>query len=240
MAADKDKGIVTELKWTENNVPVSVEYDDPFFDTSDGLSESRYVFLELNQLNSRWPSAETFTIGEIGFGVGLNFLATWELWEKRRSSDQVLNYVSFESAPVLPKDIKRALSPWPSLSPYLAELLESFPRSRLGVHRVTFEPAGVSLTLIWSDALEGLRSLTEMVNAWYLDGFAPRKNPSAWCLDLCHEIAAHSVLGTTCSTFSSASLVRQNLCEAGFEVEKVSGFGKKRECLRGRYLKNNP
>ena len=244
-----DKNPHADIEWRDDGQPLSRAFDDIYFSTASGLDESRYVFLQQNDLPQRWAELEdgdTFTIGETGFGTGLNFLAAWELWLKNAPVGARLHFLSVEKYPLHPRDLGRALDLWPQLRPLAQQLAEKYPPLlALGVHRLHFGP--VALTLVIGEASEALRSLRleddtrdRLVDAWFLDGFAPAKNPAMWTPALFENIAALSRPGATFATFTCAGLVKRGLRDAGFALKKVPGFGRKREMLRGALEKSEP
>ena len=222
------------------NTPVSRASGDIYFSSDDGLAESEYVFIEGNQLHQRWQSLkphETFTIAEIGFGTGLNACLTIARWLEHRAPDARLHYVGLEHAPLKPADMRRALERWPQLASVLSILLDQWPDPLAGCHRRHFADWGITLDLWWGDAAEVLSDLAShtvpWIDAWYLDGFAPAKEPGPWGNDILHSLATLSRPGATFSTFTAASAVRRELTTAGFDVHKRPGYGRKREALWG-------
>ncbi|AOS97537.1 tRNA 5-methylaminomethyl-2-thiouridine biosynthesis bifunctional protein MnmC [Microbulbifer aggregans] len=232
-----------DIHWREDGQPLSRAFDDVYFSRESGLEETRFVFLKQNHLAERWATlkaGDTFNIGETGFGTGLNFLAAWQLWLQAAPTDAYLHFISVEKYPLRRPDLSRALSLWPELGPLAEELEQAYPPLlAAGVHRLRFGP--VSLTLVIGEASEGFAALRlgddaldRRVDAWFLDGFAPAKNPAMWSEALFHNIAALSRREATFATFTCAGLVKRGLKDAGFALEKVPGFGRKREMLRGR------
>ncbi len=221
-----------DLTWTTTQTPVATQFDDPYYSREDGRAESHAVFLHGNGLPQRWQHLTgTFQIAELGFGTGLNFLQTWHVWSQTAGPDAHLAYTSFERWPLAATDIARAISPWPELAGEMHQFLDAWPRARSG-QAVTV--ANVTLTVVIGDARETLSAFQGPVDAWYLDGFSPAANPELWQADLLATAYAITAPGGTFSTYTSAGWVRRNLAAAGFEVEKVQGFGRKRERLQGR------
>ncbi|WP_237068405.1 bifunctional tRNA (5-methylaminomethyl-2-thiouridine)(34)-methyltransferase MnmD/FAD-dependent 5-carboxymethylaminomethyl-2-thiouridine(34) oxidoreductase MnmC [Microbulbifer guangxiensis] len=234
-----------DIHWRDDGQPLSRAFDDVYFSRESGLEETRYVFLEQNHLARRWTAlatGERFTIGETGFGTGLNFLAAWHLWLQTAPADAHLHFISVEKYPLRRADLRRALALWPELEPLANQLLLAYPPLLAGgVHRLQF--GQVALTLVIGEASEGFATLRlgddtidRQVDAWFLDGFAPAKNPAMWSEALFRNIAALSRSEATFATFTCAGLVKRGLREAGFALEKVRGFGRKREMLRGQLL----
>ena len=231
-----------KLSWLENGLPYSEDFQDTYHSTEGAQAESRYLFLEGNQLAQRWRSAYRsphhtggcFVIAELGFGCGLNFLETLQLWKATQKRPSRLHYLAFEKHPLMQTDLARALKQWPELAPAAAELLVQYPEHSAGCHRLFFGKE-VILDLHYGDAVERLNSMrkseTPAVDAWYLDGFSPPLNSSLWDLTLTRAIASHSKTGTTATSYSVAGSARRALIAAGFSVTKRSGFGKKRHSL---------
>lgn len=226
-----------ELCW-QNGQPISQQFDDVYFSRDSGLAETHHVFIHHNQLEQRWQSLHSthFTIAETGFGTGLNFLCAWDLWLKLAPAGARLHFVSCEKHPLTADDLKQALDFWPSLSPLSSPLIEQYHALPGGMHRLAFEQGRVVLTLLIGDAGNMLSQLSASVDAWFLDGFAPAKNPDMWQPALYAQMARLSHQHTTFATFTSAGSVRRGLEEAGFRVTKVAGFGRKRDMLCGSYI----
>lgn len=234
------------LAWP-NGIPVSEQFGDIFFSRENGLEESRYVFLKHNQLPERFvhiPPAAHFVIAETGFGTGHNFLAAWQAWlASKPSHTATLHFVSVERFPLTRDDLARALALWPELSTLAEQLIDAYPPLVQGVHRLVFNEGQVRLTLYFGDVLDALESLSFTADAWFLDGFAPSLNPEMWADQILTKIRDHSRPGTTVATFTSTGEVRRGLSDAGFDVEKVQGFGGKRDMLAGQLsgqLKTQP
>ena len=228
------------LQWDGDGSPRSVSFGDIYYSSEDGLAESRYVFLEGNGLPGRWrawPGAH-FCIAETGFGTGLNFLLTWLAWLETPLPRPRLHYLSFEQFPLAPADLRRALSRWPQLAPLAAQLLLHYPGLVPGQHRLLLEGGQITLDLWWEDVNDALPDLAgrglPLVDAWYLDGFAPASNEAMWRPQVLDAVGRLSRPGATFSTFTAAGQVRRQLAAAGFGVVKAPGFGRKRECLRGQ------
>lgn len=222
------------LDWKDNKTPVSKTFGDVYYSAEDGLAESKHVFLQGNHLPDGWTGREIFCIGETGFGTGLNFLATLDLWRRTRDHNARLHFVSVEAFPLAREDLARALAPWAELSELAGALLNVYPDPHPGFHRLHL-PGGVTLTLLMGDAAEMLGELEAQMDAWFLDGFAPARNPQMWSDEVFREVARLSRRGSTLATFTVAGDVRRGLSRAGFEVEKTGGFGRKRDMCVARY-----
>ena len=222
------------LIWQDGQ-PVSEQFGDVYFSRVSGIEETHHVFLRQNHLEARWKVLDTpiFTIAETGFGTGLNFLCAWQLWLQCAPKHARLHFVSTEQYPLSHADMQQALSLWPQLSELSTHLLQQYSLLTPGWRRMAFEQGRVTLTLLIGDARQTLPQLAANVDAWFLDGFSPARNPEMWQPEIFREIARLSHPGTTFATFTSAGLVRRGLAECGFSVEKVDGFGTKRDMLRG-------
>jgi len=241
------------LSWNEQGLPVADDFDDPYFSVENGLEETRYVFLRHNGIPERWSEYRSeknssFRIIETGFGTGLNFLATWQSFREHQvdrhqalnSSELWLHFTSIEKFPLSKEQLTRALALWPELEPLAAQLIEHYPPAVPGFHVLSWPEERVTLTLIFDDVHHALPELNGPVDAWYLDGFAPAKNPAMWSDSLFREIRRisrhpHPDRTATVATFTAAGIVRRGLKGAGFAVQKVPGFGRKREMLAGSY-----
>ncbi|MFY0678050.1 MAG: bifunctional tRNA (5-methylaminomethyl-2-thiouridine)(34)-methyltransferase MnmD/FAD-dependent 5-carboxymethylaminomethyl-2-thiouridine(34) oxidoreductase MnmC [Neptuniibacter sp.] len=221
------------IHWNKE-VPLSSQFMDIYFNPDDGIKESTYVFLKPNLISV----SKGYTIAETGFGTGLNFLLTIENRLQETHSAQNLTYISVENAPLQKTDLKKALSQWPHLTEISKELLFQYPISCSGYHTLSFAEGRIKLILMFGDAAECYSKLHAEVDAWYLDGFAPSKNPEMWSPELFEQIGRLSRPGTTFSTFTAAGLVRRGLQAVGFDVKKQKGFGRKREMLVGTFIED--
>lgn len=212
-------------------MPYSVEFGDHFYCRTDGRLECGHVFLAGNRLPERWRAGDAFTIGELGFGTGLNFCETWRQWKQTRAASNCLHFVSFERFPMRAAEIDRALSHWPEIDEERQALVASWPEAPTG--RVDIDFGNVRLTVSCGPAIEGVTASLERFDAWYLDGFAPSRNPDMWSAELMQSMFGRTVPGGTFATYAAAGFVRRNLAAAGFIVERLPGFAGKREMLRG-------
>lgn len=227
-----------QLDWDEHGQPLSRSYGDVYFSRANGLEETRHVFLAHNRIIERCqalPAGGRLIIGETGFGTGLNFLCAWQAFAEHAPQDARLHFVSVEKFPLTQADLQRALALWPELAPYAAQLLAQYRAIHPGFQRLLLDGGRVVLTLMVGDVLECLPQLDARVDAWFLDGFAPSKNPEMWTDALFTELARLSAPGATLATFTSAGFVRRGLIAAGFAVVRVKGFGHKREMLAGPF-----
>lgn len=228
-----------QLDWDDQGRPRSRVFDDVYFSDQSGLDETRYVFLEQNHLQQRFaalPEGGRLVIGETGFGTGLNFLCAWQLFDQHAAPGARLHFVSVEKYPLSHADLQRALGLWPQLKPWADQLLAQYVAIHQGFQRLVLDAGRVTLTLLIGDALEQLPQLDAQVDAWFLDGFAPAKNPDMWTAELFAELARLAAPGSTISTFTSTGWVRRLLNGAGFKMKRTPGIGHKWEILRGEFL----
>ncbi|MEH6404934.1 MAG: tRNA (5-methylaminomethyl-2-thiouridine)(34)-methyltransferase MnmD [Sneathiella sp.] len=218
--------------------PKSLEFDDLYFSADDGLAESKFVFLDGNKLPENWLDAERFVICETGFGTGLNFLSAWKLFEETTKPHQSLDFISFEKYPLEAEKIGLYLQPWGNFfAGRLQQLVAHYPPGIPGFHRLVLNER-VTLTLIFDDINDAIPKLVADVDAWFLDGFKPSTNPEMWSDTVIENMARLSHKGTRLATFTAAGKVRRSLIAAGFSIEKVPGFGRKRDMTIG-YLAGN-
>ena len=220
------------LEWHDGDMPYSRDFGDHYYCRTDGRLECGHVFLAGNRLPERWRAAGTFTIGELGFGTGLNFSETWRRWKELPAAGKRLHFISFERFPLRAADIDRALCHWPEIDAERQSLVARWPRTPEGRVDIDFSET-VRLSVVIGPALEGLAASPETFDAWYLDGFAPSRNPDMWSEELMRLVFARTVSGGTFATYAAAGFVRRNLTAAGFGVERLPGFAGKREMLRG-------
>ncbi|NWE79180.1 bifunctional tRNA (5-methylaminomethyl-2-thiouridine)(34)-methyltransferase MnmD/FAD-dependent 5-carboxymethylaminomethyl-2-thiouridine(34) oxidoreductase MnmC [Pseudomonas yamanorum] len=228
-----------QLDWDDQGRPHSRVFDDVYFSDQSGLEETRYVFLQQNRLQERFaalPAGGRLVIGETGFGTGLNFLCAWQLFEQHAVPDARLHFVSVEKYPLSHADLQRALALWPELAPFAEQLLAQYVAIHQGFQRLILDNGRVTLTLLIGDALEQLPQLDAQIDAWFLDGFAPAKNPDMWTAELFAELARLAAPGSTISTFTSTGWVRRLINAAGFKMKRTPGIGHKWEILRGEFL----
>jgi tRNA 5-methylaminomethyl-2-thiouridine biosynthesis bifunctional protein len=225
-----------ELDWTAEGAPRSRHFDDIYFSRDGGLDEARAVFLKGCGLpeawkTEAWAGRRHFTVAETGFGTGLNILALLDLWRAARPPGARLSVFSVEAYPMAREEAARALQAWPELHDLIEALLARWPRRAPGFHRIDFPELNATLDLAVGEALWGLQAWSGDADAWFLDGFAPAKNPDMWRAEVLQAIAARSAPGARLSTFTVAGHVRRGLEAAGFAVSKQPGHGRKRERL---------
>ncbi len=239
-----------EIEW-RNGLPFSLEFDDVYFSIYGAVEESTHVFIEGNQLTNDWNSnpEKDFTIAELGFGSGLNFLNSVFHWLAHQSkmqhtstkiNSQHLHYVAIEKRPFTKDDLIRSCKLWPQFNSISEQLILYYPSQTYGRHHIVFKDWNVTLTLIWMPLDHAFNDLIQesqtqenktRIDHWFLDGFTPQKNTSMWKKENANHIALLSKFGTRLSTYSVAGMVKRPLIDAGFEITKQKGFAKKREML---------
>ena len=225
--------VPARLTLTASGVPYSEAFGDVYHSADGGFGQAQHVFLAGNDLPHRWRGRETFTIVETGFGLGLNFLATWAALREDAHAPARLNFVSAEKHPFSATDLETLHARWPKLALLAQELRAAWPPLIAGFHRVHLDDGRITLTLLFGDALHLLPQLQACADAFYLDGFAPAKNPELWSPPLFAALARLAAPGATLATYTVAGAVRDALAAAGFATEKREGFGRKREMLVG-------
>lgn len=239
-----------EIHFNDNGTPFAKQFDDLYFSDALGIEETHHVFLQHNQLPNRWYEWQNpnFTIAETGFGTGLNFLVTLALFAQLRAEGQIpafnLHFISVEKYPIKQADLAIALKCYPSLATLSTSLLEQYPPNVAGCHRIKFLDDTVVLDLWLGDVHEVLPQICTppegRIDCWYLDGFAPSKNPEMWSDSLFSQMARLAKKNCHFATFTAAGLVKRGLATAGFRVEKVAGHGQKRHNLCGTLAEKTP
>ncbi|QOE06539.1 bifunctional tRNA (5-methylaminomethyl-2-thiouridine)(34)-methyltransferase MnmD/FAD-dependent 5-carboxymethylaminomethyl-2-thiouridine(34) oxidoreductase MnmC [Pseudomonas asiatica] len=228
-----------QIDWDDQGRPHSRQYDDVYFAVNEGIEETRHVFLGQTRLAERFANLAPHAcvvIGETGFGTGMNFYCAWQLFEQHAHAEARLHFVSVEKYPLGRDDLARAIRLWPELAAYSQPLLEQYVAVHPGFQQFTFDNGRVTLTLLIGDVLEQLPQLDAQIDVWFLDGFAPAKNPDMWTPELFAQLARLSHPGTVLGTFTTTGWVRRSLVDAGFAMKKVPGIGKKWEVMSGAYV----
>ncbi|MCK9510244.1 MAG: tRNA (5-methylaminomethyl-2-thiouridine)(34)-methyltransferase MnmD [Pigmentiphaga sp.] len=220
-----------------SELPFSPRYGDVYHAAAGALAQAQHVFLKGNGLPGRWRGRPAFTVCETGFGLGLNFLALWAAWRDDPQRSARLHMVSFEAHPFTADALAHwhgRLLPGP-LQALGAELRAAWPRPLPGLHRLDLAGGAVTLTLGLGDARLLAPQVLAAVDAFFLDGFAPARNPAMWSAELLADLAALARPEATVATWTSAGVVRRALAATGCEVRKVAGFAGKREMTVGRW-----
>ena len=226
------------IEFKDSNTPYSAQFQDIYYTPETGIEESTYVYLRgsgfIDSLEKN-PDQSHFTIGEVGFGVGLNFLLTYQYFFEHASPHQKLTYISAEKHPVLKKDLEKLYSVFPEMKKYSDELLDHYPVLTPGVHTLNLANGRLKLILLLGDAELMFSNLPipthQKIEFWYWDGFAPQRNPEAFKISLFESLIPISAPNARAASFTAAGWVRRGLEDAGFRVEKRAGFHLKRECI---------
>ncbi|QJR82225.1 bifunctional tRNA (5-methylaminomethyl-2-thiouridine)(34)-methyltransferase MnmD/FAD-dependent 5-carboxymethylaminomethyl-2-thiouridine(34) oxidoreductase MnmC [Alteromonas pelagimontana] len=240
------KSTSATVHFNTQGTPVADNFDDVYFSNDSGIDETMHVFMGGNDLPGRWLEHQKshFVIGETGFGTGLNCLVAMHAFRQFRHAnpDHPLTHLfilTTEKYPLLQDDIKKALLAFPTLAEAADLLVAQYPMALQGCHRLHFNAFSTTLDL-WQGDVHALlpqwhTPVDGLVDAWFLDGFAPSKNPQMWTDALFSQLGRLSKPGATFGTFTAAGVVKRGLSAAGFEVKKHPGFGRKRDMLVGRY-----
>ncbi len=212
------------LDWRCGGVPVSRQFDDPYFSLGGGLDETRHVFLTGNDLPARLTSG--FHVAETGFGTGLNALALAQV------AMVPVQMTSFEAFPMSRAQMEQAHAAFPDLADLAAQLRDGWGQGTIQLDQV-------ALTVVLGDVRDTLPAWPDAADAWFLDGFSPAKNPQMWGADVMAQVGAHTAQGGSFATYTAAGHVRQALSDAGFDVVRSPGFGRKRHMSRGRLRTRN-
>jgi len=246
-----------DIQWQDSGAPYSNHFDDIYFSSEGGLDETEHVFITGNALSQRWQAqdqallqglehSQHFTIAELGFGTGLNFLCCWRAWRALAPKALSLHYIACEKFPLKLEALRLALKSWPELASLSEQFLAQYPDHSHGYHRLHFQDKtlghSITLDLYYGDAEQMLsaQALRESakVDAWFLDGFAPKLNPQMWSPELLQQLARLSKPGTTLASYSVAGTVVRGVKAAGFETKKLKGHGKKRHMLTAVFSPN--
>lgn len=224
------------IQWRSQQ-PYSLDFDDIYYSSDNGLAEAEYVFIQQNGLTARFAkqSSNEFTIIETGFGTGLNFFATVQHWLIHAPADAKLQFISIERYPLKLQDFIKANQHWPNYRAYVDQIASAYAQLNDGLNQLSCCDNRIQLALWVGDVSTTLPQIQTAADAWFLDGFAPSKNGDMWSEALFVEIARLSKPNASFATFTCAGHVRRNLKSAGFIVNKVPGFGKKREMLSGTF-----
>ena len=224
-----------EVSIGENGIPASPGYGDIYHSADGGLQQARNVFLQGCNLPDGWQDKERFVVLETGFGLGLNFLSTWQAFRAHPDRCKQLHFISVEKHPLTSDSMQRCHAAWPELAELSQQLRKQWPVLVAGYHRLSFDEGRIQLTLIFEDAEQALKQLEAKADAIYLDGFSPAKNPDIWSAELLSQFRRLASPGARLGTWCVAGAVRQGLQEAGFTVERKPGFGHKKKRLEARF-----
>jgi tRNA 5-methylaminomethyl-2-thiouridine biosynthesis bifunctional protein len=227
-----------------DGVPYAKAFGDIYHSADGGLGQARHVFLAGNRLPARWRDRDRyrdcFVILETGFGLGLNFLATWMAWREDPARPRQLHYVAIEKHPFSAADLAQLHTIWPELAALSDALRAAWPPLVPGFHRLLLDHGRIVLTLIFGDIADCLPQIDASVDAFYLDGFSPGKNPDMWAPKMLERLNRLAAPEATLASYTVCTAVRKALAQGGFVCEKEPGFGRKREMLTGRFAPRWP
>ena len=209
------------ITWADG-APVSRLYGDRYH-AADALAEARHVYLGGCGLPERFRPG--FRIAETGFGAGLNLCAAWAAWRAAETSGP-LRYDSFEAHPMAPADMARSLAAEPGIEAEACALVAAWAAARGPVRRLRLPDLDARVHL--GDARATVPAWDGVADAWFLDGFAPARNPAMWEPALLAAVAARLLPGGRAASFTAAGHVRRALAEVGLAVERRPGHGRKR------------
>ncbi|MDF1748258.1 MAG: FAD-dependent 5-carboxymethylaminomethyl-2-thiouridine(34) oxidoreductase MnmC [Alphaproteobacteria bacterium] len=224
---------LSEIDWRDGT-PYATRFDDLYFSADDPCGEVQHTFLQGTHFETLCQKPR-LTVAETGFGTGLNFLEAWAVWERTAPAGATFDFITVEAFPMPREDLIRAHAAFPHHTQRVASLQQQWPGALPGSHRLSVAGGAVRLLLLIGDVVEQFQQHRFQADAWFMDGFAPAKNPDMWRPEVFEQIARLSAPGATLATFSAAGPVKQGLRAVGFEVEKRSGFGRKRHCLTARF-----
>jgi len=231
--------IPAEVDFSDPLSPRSPRFDDRYHAAYGAFEQAAHVFLGGNELPARWQGRQAFAILETGFGLGNNFLATWAAWRADAQRCARLRFISIEKHPLRRDDLRRALAG--SSQPELAtQLCAAWPPLTPDMHLLSFEGGRVELLLVLGDTGEQLRQIIASVDAFYLDGFAPDRNPQMWSPGIFKALSRLAAPGATAATWSASRTVRDGLQQAGFAWQAADGIGGKRHITLARYEPHAP
>ena len=231
----KNKPIIntSDIQWYDNNAPYSGRFNDIYYMPDVGLDEARHVFVAANNLLQRWSQLspdEEFRIFECGFGAGLNFMATINEWLEAGCSGKLV-YTAFEGYPLTTEELSKALAVYEDNLPPIQKLIEQYPQALDGHTIAMAENVSFQLIICRAENLAEFINSSHGYDVVFMDGFSPANNPEMWTLSLCQQLYTMTNSSATLSTFTVAGQVKRHLKQAGFDIKKVPGFGKKREML---------
>ena len=223
------------VDWRDDGTPRSARFDDIYRSATGGLEQAQHVFLQGTGLPGAWAGRAQWRVLETGFGLGLNFLATWHAWRSDPQRPRLLHFASVEAWPVALDDLLRAVATYPALQPLAEELAAQWQGLVAGFHRLAFEGGRVLLTLCVGDVAAMLREQDFRADAVFLDGFDPARNAQMWSLGTLKALTRLCRRGTRLATWTVVGQVRRDLQSCGWQVDKRAGLPPKRECLSGCY-----
>jgi tRNA 5-methylaminomethyl-2-thiouridine biosynthesis bifunctional protein len=231
------------LSFDASGTPRSDRYGDIYRSRAGALAEAQQVFIAGCGLQESWSGEasqlQRFCVLELGFGLGVNFLATRALHNASGKALARLNYVALEAHPVKREELIKAHQALgldrSELQAFARELQDAWPVRTPGIHRLSFDGGRIVLLLAYGDVADLLPRLDLAADAILLDGFSPARNPAMWQPAVMSQLARLSRPGARIATYSVARSVCERLTAVGFELRIAEGYGTKRQRLMGRY-----
>lgn len=229
-----------DLTWRDGQ-PFARNFND-IYHAPDGAREVQRMFMAPAEIERKAAKAAAaglwLRVGELGFGTGLNFAVAAAAALKGGCR---LHFISFDLRPIATDDFAEIARQRRTVWPIYADLQRAYPPLLAGWHRRAFAEGRITLSLYWGEAGDGLADLAnrqrQPVDAWFLDGFAPTRNPAMWREGLFKQVAGLSTAGTSVATFSASGAVRRRLQASGFSMRRVDQRPHKRESLAGTFTK---
>lgn len=221
-----------DIRFDPQGNALSETFGDIYFNPDDAPGKTQHLFhrpTHFDQQLAALPEGQPLVVGELGFGLGLNFLGTWSTFLKVAPPRSRLHYVGIDLAPPSSDQLRRALWGFDPWRPQVEQLLDEWPGRVAGVHRLWLEQC--ELTLHLGAVNEMLTGVTGAFDAWFLDGFSPEKNPGMWEPALWKQLFGLTRSGGRVGSYTAAGHVRRGLAEAGFDVERLPGDPFKRHIL---------
>lgn len=231
MPATTDPITPADIEWREGR-PWSRAFGDFYVGETGAGPQARHVFLGGNGLPGRWRGRERFTVLEAGFGLGSNFLATWQAWRDDAERCDRLFYLAIEQHPPSADDLIR-LHGGGEFGESVRALAQQWPPCVAGLHRLEFDSARVIVLLAFGAVDAMLRQLSAEVDAFYLDGFAPDRNPAMWTQGVARSMRRLASRDATFASWTVSRAVRDAWSDAGFVVERRAGLPPKRDMTAG-------
>ena len=232
------------------------QFDDIYFDVKTGIDQNKDVFITSNNIIERLALCEGFfTIAETGFGTGLNFLLTLQTYQAFKLHNTSLDkdkklpqltFISVEKHPLSQKELRKSLAALPILNELAEQLVEQYPTGEPSLFPqecvLNFLNNTVTLKIIFDDATQALSKIRAtkhgLIDAWYLDGFSPTKNPEMWSAQLFEQVARLSKDQTSLSTSTVTEKIRQRLMDVGFRLEQQTAKHHKKLRLIAKFQQN--
>ena len=201
------------------------ELNETYHSTHGALQEAKHVFIE-NGLKKQYYY--DINILELGFGTGLNLLATIDDFLKT-DKNHIINYYTIEKYPINESEITELA------------YFKLFDEKRLEeifikIHTCNWEEKIELVPNFFFKKIQNdFHNLDEIelppINLVYFDCFGARVQPDLWEINLLKKITNKMMNGGLLTTYSSKGTFRRALQELHFKVEKLQGPPGKREMI---------